>query len=230
MPTLDIETLDIVDSNLRVVGKMTRHVDKVPDGFYNVTVEIIASDGKGFVLCIRKPSYKGTGSGKWEFPGGYVQSGENPQQAAIRELEEETGLKALQMIEVNRFIQRGIIRIAFAAFIPNLQEQTIVLPPEEASAYQILTIDKWLELVATGSCEPDRCRAYTTKFLNRLRQFVGDSPNEEKPKEKPPNKQRKQLIQWSLRAGLPEDPDSVNTSDKNVTAERSENYGRESYD
>ncbi|WP_286913214.1 MULTISPECIES: NUDIX hydrolase [unclassified Pseudomonas] len=46
----------------------------------------------GKVLLVRR---KG---GKWNFPGGAIESGETPQQAAARELEEETGLRGNSLL------------------------------------------------------------------------------------------------------------------------------------
>ncbi|OLS64972.1 NUDIX hydrolase [Pseudomonas putida] len=48
----------------------------------------------GKVLLVRK---KG---GKWNFPGGTVEAGEQPVQAAARELEEETRLRCLGLLQL----------------------------------------------------------------------------------------------------------------------------------
>lgn len=48
----------------------------------------------GKVLLVRK---KG---GKWNFPGGTIEAGENPVQAAARELEEETRLRCVGLLQL----------------------------------------------------------------------------------------------------------------------------------
>eukprot|EP00884_Botryococcus_braunii_P001344 jgi/Botrbrau1/1120/Bobra.0162s0018.2 len=49
-------------------------------------------DGKGRVLLAKRPEGRAL-AGLWEFPGGKVDEGERPEQALIRELEEELGIK-----------------------------------------------------------------------------------------------------------------------------------------
>lgn len=46
------------------------------------------------VLIARRPQQAHQG-GKWEFPGGKIESGENPWQALARELQEELGIVPL---------------------------------------------------------------------------------------------------------------------------------------
>src|SRR2546422_1037172 len=48
---------------------------------------IVVKDGK--VLVTQHSKHKG-----WDFPKGHIESGESQEQAAIREVEEETGVKA----------------------------------------------------------------------------------------------------------------------------------------
>ncbi|MFB6294418.1 MAG: NUDIX hydrolase [Candidatus Nanohaloarchaea archaeon] len=42
-------------------------------------------------LVVRRSEDKDVYPGRWEFPGGYIEDGESPRQAAERELREETG-------------------------------------------------------------------------------------------------------------------------------------------
>jgi 8-oxo-dGTP diphosphatase len=49
-------------------------------------------DLEGRVLLAQRPEGKAM-AGLWEFPGGKVEQGETPQQALVRELEEELGIE-----------------------------------------------------------------------------------------------------------------------------------------
>jgi 8-oxo-dGTP diphosphatase len=58
------------------------------------TVLVVAAalvDDEGRVLIARRPEGKQL-AGMWEFPGGKVEAGETPENALIRELEEELGI------------------------------------------------------------------------------------------------------------------------------------------
>ena len=55
-------------------------------------VAAVIRDSNGRILLTRRPENKHMG-GLWEFPGGKVESGESPEAALVRELEEELGLE-----------------------------------------------------------------------------------------------------------------------------------------
>lgn len=61
------------------------------------------------VLCVRKPG------AKWTLPGGKIEPGELPGDAAFRELQEETGMAAQDLIFLARYEREDTTHYVFMA-------------------------------------------------------------------------------------------------------------------
>jgi len=77
------------------------------------------------VLYVRKHK------SKWALPGGKIEPGETPAQAALRELEEETGLVAENLIYLARFEKDDTMHFVF---ITLLQSGKSPCPQNEITA------------------------------------------------------------------------------------------------
>ncbi|RKX98998.1 MAG: hypothetical protein DRP54_07855 [Spirochaetes bacterium] len=70
-------------------------------------VAVIDEDGLEKVVLVNQFRYPAVREGcdgyLWEIPAGMLNKGENPEETAIRELEEETGLKCNDVREIARF-------------------------------------------------------------------------------------------------------------------------------
>lgn len=60
---------------------------------FGLAVRALLTDENGKILIIKRSTTSKTNPGKWELPGGKVDSGESFDQALIREVYEETNLK-----------------------------------------------------------------------------------------------------------------------------------------
>jgi 8-oxo-dGTP diphosphatase len=78
-----------------------------------------------------------TEQGKWALPGGFLRENESPEQAARRELEEETGVSGVYLEQFRAFGEPGrdprgwVITVAFTALIPS---DTLVLRADSDAA------------------------------------------------------------------------------------------------
>ncbi len=76
--------------NRGTVSERPARKERKPIPHHNIAVALIWQDGRLFIQ--RRPD-DGLLGGLWEFPGGKMESGESPEQAAVREVEEETGMQ-----------------------------------------------------------------------------------------------------------------------------------------
>lgn len=72
---------------------MTKDVPVTGKGIRHIAVVAAVFNHEGKVLLTQRNEPKYTHAhGKWHFPGGGIEFGEHPEQTAIREVKEETGL------------------------------------------------------------------------------------------------------------------------------------------
>ena len=65
----------------------------IPHGEYHIVVQVMTINNKGEILLTQRVPEK-TSGGKWECSGGCAVAGETSREAALRELFEETGIRA----------------------------------------------------------------------------------------------------------------------------------------
>lgn len=107
----------------------------------------------GGVICLLGDKIlvvKATYKHYWNFPGGVVDAGETPLEAAARELAEETGLRAdlnqleFKMISVAEKLGHKVYQFMFEMPLSSDQLSQIKFQDGEIEAYQLLTKEQVL--------------------------------------------------------------------------------------
>jgi len=65
----------------------------MPEKPFVLSVKVVIRDAEGRCLVIRRSQASKYNAGKWDFPGGKVDAGESFDEALLREVEEEVGLR-----------------------------------------------------------------------------------------------------------------------------------------
>ena len=102
-----------------------------------------AASGHIDVLLIQHSMHKG-----WSFPKGWVEPGETPQQAAVREVEEESGVRAVIIADLPPtryfFVNRDAQRVAKTV---TWYLMRYVEPGDQTHAFEVSAVE-WLPLEA----------------------------------------------------------------------------------
>lgn len=111
----------------------------------NVTC-LVLIDSQGSILATQRPEEKALG-GLWEFPGGKVESGEEPEEALRREIQEELCLKLCDLTPlepVEHTYPFGTIRLL--PFLARCKERPEIHLVEHTAL-------RWLPIEETGQIE-----------------------------------------------------------------------------
>ena len=143
-----MEIWDAYDRNLEKIEGMTLiRGEKIPEGVYHLVCDVIVRHTDGEYLLMQRDSRKHYG-GMWEATaGGSALQGEKPLDCAIRELREETGIRAEYLEEVGRVraAGRNAIYCEFLC-ITDCKKDSIILQEGETAAYQWVTQDELLSM------------------------------------------------------------------------------------
>lgn len=104
---------------------------------------------------------------KWEFPGGKVEAGESPEEALVRELNEELGAKLKKSVPIGRVVHKYAttpdeleilfyaVQISEAEIVPRSFENIAWVLPKELGNYDFLAANAQLVAnLATGKIKP----------------------------------------------------------------------------
>lgn len=164
------EYWDLYDRQLKPLGRtLLRDGDtKVPEGEFHEVVNILSINKAGRILITKRHPDKPYGS-MWEISGGSVLAGEAPLDGAVRELFEETGLKAApeDLRYMGQIIRErsGCIH-NFYLFEGDFSEEDIVLQEGETVDFKLVTPKAIEKMSDSGE--------FLDFAFNRMRAVFGD--------------------------------------------------------
>ena len=148
-----MEYLDIRTRDGRLAGRSVPRGTKLKKGEYFLAVAVVVRAGEKWLVTRRAPGK--TAPLLWEFPGGGVQAGEKSEEAARRELQEETGLCPPPAAFCRKgrlaFPEKNMLMDIYEVQVPGLVPGALCLQAEEVCDARLLTGQ---ELDSQTSCLP----------------------------------------------------------------------------
>ncbi len=145
-----MELNDIYDENRQLTGRVHQRGTPWKPGEYGLVVCVWVYDGKGHILLTRRAKGKSF-AGTWENSGGAAKAGETSRQAIVRELFEETGIRAeedeFELLDSD--MDRNTI-YDFYCLKRRISLKDIVLLPGETDAVQWASFGKIHWMIHSG--------------------------------------------------------------------------------
>lgn len=121
--------------------------EEIPNGLFHLVSEIIVRHEDGTWLLMQRDYRKPNSPGLYEASaGGSALKGENAYEAAVRELAEETGIKAKELIPIYSYISEDTIYRGYLCET-DCDKNSITLQEGETIAFMWLETEKFLKFV-----------------------------------------------------------------------------------
>lgn len=144
------EYFDLYSADRRKLGRQIRRGAPIPPGEYHIVVQIMTINDNGEILLTQRVPQKSSG-GKWECSGGCAISGETSKEAAVRELFEETGIRAYPSeISLEWSIVTESMFRDFYVVNKSVALDKLVLQFEEVCAAKWVSYDRLCEMAESG--------------------------------------------------------------------------------
>ena len=159
------EYFDLYTADRRKLGRKIQRGAPIPHGEYHIVVQIMTVNSRGEILLTQRVPEK-TSGGRWECSGGCAISGETSREAAVRELYEETGIRALPSeISLEWTMVTDSMLRDFYIVHKNVGLERLVLQSEEVCAAKWVSFVRLSEMAANGQ---------TTRTVARWLETRGD--------------------------------------------------------
>ena len=131
-----MELWDAYDKSLNKLENITLvRGEPIPAGMYHLVCDVLVRHVDGSYLLMRRDPRKPYG-GMWEATaGGSALKGESPVECAVRELNEETGIKADCIEEVGRVVGDNSVYVEFLC-VTDCDKDRVTLQEGETVAYR----------------------------------------------------------------------------------------------
>ena len=138
----------------------------IPEGRYHLVSDILVKHMDGTFLLTKRDLRKDICPGYWEpGGGGSAQQGEGPEECAVRELFEETGLKADSMVFINRSVSERshCIYYSYLAFV-SCDKDSVVLQEGETTDYKWVDVKGLKEYTESDRAMRNHVERYRSYF------------------------------------------------------------------
>lgn len=150
------EILEIVDEAGNPIGTATRNECHSDKSLTHRAVHVLVLNSKGEVFLQKRSPSKKIQPGKWDSSaGGHASPGEDWETSALRELEEELGLKDAPLEFLNDYIWRSEVETEVVRTYIAHSEGPFQLHPDEIEEGRFWTPDELRNAVGKGIFTPN---------------------------------------------------------------------------
>lgn len=145
-----MELWDLYDRQRQPLGRTHVRGEKLSEGEFHIVVNILSVNEDGKIFITKRHPDKPHGD-KWEITGGSALAGETSQEAALRELREETGLETDGLLYYGTIIRQpsGCIH-DFYLNRGDFSEQDIFLQENETVDLKLVSADELYQMAKSG--------------------------------------------------------------------------------